>query len=295
MHATPALAHAADWSPGDPWWTAWNLDPLLLAMLFTAGGLYALGARQMWRRAGPGRGVSRRQWVAFWLGIMSLGLALVSPVDTLSAHLSSAHMVQHKILMMVAAPLLVIGAPAAAWLWSLPPRWRPTLGGALHGVEAWPARQYLLWQPLVLWLLFALTLWIWHLPSLYEAALRNRWIHDLQHLMFLLAACLFWRVLLDPLSRLRLSRGLGVLYLFTTSLHAMFLGVFMTVSPSLWYRPYATTVPAWGITAMEDQQLAGIIMWMPACVIYAIAAAVVFALWLRELEPRAQRQEGGAS
>jgi len=192
--------------------------------------------------------------------------------------------VQHMALMMVAAPLLVLGAPAFVLLWALPLEWRKRLTPVIHWVERWNSPWYLLWQPLLLWSLFAVALWIWHLPPLYQAALRDRVVHDFQHLVFLGAAFLFWRVLLDPLSRLRLGRGAGVLYLFTTSLHASALGVFMALSPRVWYLDYQATAPAWQLTPLEDQQIAGLIMWMPACMVYALAAAALFALWLREGE-----------
>ena len=123
---------------------------------------------------------------------------------------------------------------------------------------------------------------MWHVPVLYEAALHSELVHDLQHLMFFVVACLFWRVLVDPLSRLRLSPGLGVVYLFATSLHATFLGVFMALAPTPWYGFYESTTAAWNLTALEDQQVAGLIMWMPMCMIYAFAAAIIMGLWLRD-------------
>lgn len=275
--ATPALAHDA----AHPSSSLWNLDPLLLATLLLTATLYTLGLRRLWRAAGRGRGISQRQAAAFAASIALLLVALVSPIDGLSDQLNWVHMVQHMTIMMLAAPLFVLGSPALAALWALPLHARRRVGGVLRGAAAHRVRRYLLWQPVALWALFAFTLWVWHLPTLYEAALRHPRLHDLQHIAFFLSSCLFWRVLLDPLSRLRLSPALGVLYLFTTSLHATFLGVFMALAPRAWYRTYESTAPAWNLSAVEDQQLAGFIMWMPACMVYAIVAAVTFGLWLR--------------
>jgi cytochrome c oxidase assembly factor CtaG len=191
-------------------------------------------------------------------------------------------MVQHMVLMNLAAPLFVLGAPLRMLVWLFSPATRRRLGRGLRRLHAhgWP--RYMLWQPLLLWVLYGAVLWIWHLPRFYEAALADPWVHDAQHLMFFIAAALFWRVLFDPIGRLRLSRGLAVLYLFTTSLHATLLGVFMAVAPRLWYETYAGRTQGWGLAPLEDQQLAGYIMWMPACMVYAAVAAIVFARWLQE-------------
>lgn len=278
----PAWAHGGEGAGPEAGWMAWNWDPLLLGCLALGSWLYGRGLLALWERGGDGRGISRARAAAYGTGLVALFVALVSPVDAISAELSSMHMVQHMVLMMVAAPLLVLGAPGFVLLWALPPQARRALIPWIRKVEAWNSPWYLLWQPLVLWTLFAVALWIWHVPPLYQAALRIRWVHDFQHLAFLGTSFLFWRVLFDPLCRLRLSRGLGVLYLFTTSLHAGALGVFLALSPRVWYVDYEATAPFWRLTALEDQQLAGYLMWMPGCVVYAAAAAVLFSAWLRE-------------
>jgi putative membrane protein len=207
----------------------------------------------------------------------------------LSAELFSVHMVQHLILLMAAPPLLILGSPLLVTLWALPENWRVNATHFFRRFDDWHIPLYMLWQPLLVWALYAFTMWIWHLPSLYEAALNNRWIHDLQHGAFLLSACLFWRVLLDPFDRRRMGRGVGILFLFTTSLHGGALGALLTLSPRPWYGAYAEHAERWNLTALEDQQLAGAIMWMPACLIYIGITAVMFALWLREYDQRRER------
>ncbi len=286
LAAAPAVrAHAGEPHGDGAWWASWNGDPLLLISLAIVGGGYGFGLARIWRRTGGGHAISRMQAGCFAAGVVALLLALVSPIDALSAELSSVHMIQHMLLMMVAAPLLVLGHPSLAFLWALPPASRQVFGHVSRRMGKWRGCWYPFWQPAMAWILFALTLWLWHLPALYQAALRNQGIHDLQHLFFFGTAALYWRVLLDPVGRIRLNRGLGVLYLFTTSLHATILGVFMALSPRIWYSDYAGRTPAWGLTPLEDQHLAGLIMWMPACTLYAMAAIGIFALWLRE-EPQ---------
>lgn len=279
--SSPALAHIRD-HPSAGSALAWNLDWLLILSLTAGTGLYLSGLCRIWRRAGSTSGVSRGQAAAFGAGMLALVAALASPIDTLSAELSWVHMVQHTTLMMIAAPLLVLGHPGLVTLWALPLPWRQTIGGWGRRFENFHPDWYWLWQPLAVWNLYAAGLWIWHIPWLYQAALESRWLHDLQHLTFLITSYLFWRVLLYPVKRLRLSRGLAVIYLFTTSLHATALGVLMALSPQVWYPAYEATTSLWNLSPLEDQQLAGLIMWMPACMVYAVAAAALFALWLEE-------------
>ncbi len=277
-------------SQAGEWWSLWNLRPEVLAALVLLLSLYMLGTQQLWRNAGRGHGISVRQTWSFAAGISALVLALVSPIDVIAEDLNSVHMIQHMLLIMVAAPLLVFGSTVTAALWALPLNMRRRFGEATLRLRRWRIQGYLLWQPLLMWALFALVLWMLHLPKLYSAALQNRMLHDLQHVAFLVAACLFWRVLLDPINRLRLNAGLAVIYLFTTTLHASALGVFMAFSPRLWYDDYAGTTVMWGVDPIFDQQLAGYIMWMPACLLYAIAAAIVFGIWLTEPQrPRTAR------
>jgi putative membrane protein len=278
----PAWGHAGEARAGEAhWWTLWSWDPLILFNLVALTVLYFLGVRKLWGQAGVGRGVSRRHLAAFLLALVSLAAALLSPIDVLATELLWVHMIQHMLLMNVAAPLLILASPLLVTMWVLPAEKRRMVGRWKQRLDRAKVPFYLLWQPVFLWLLFAAVLWIWHLPALYGAALSTEWVHDLQHLSFLVVSCLFWRVLLDPVARLRMSRGLAVLYLFTTSLHTMALGVFMALSPRLWYGAYAGTTENWGLLPLEDQQIAGFLMWMPGCMVYALIAAIVFTIWLR--------------
>lgn len=217
-------------------------------------------------------------------GLLALLLALLSPLDPLSDWLASVHMVQHMLLIVVAAPLLAIGAPVTVFVWGLPAHWRrnyvrwlrPLIGRDPPGV--WFRR------PLIAWGIFAATLWFWHLPALYEAALRDQLIHDVEHLMFFGTALLYWRVLVGPAMQ-RLGPGAAVLYIFTTSLHSAALGALMAISPWVWYPEYNSRPIVFGLTALEDQQLAGVIMWMPACLVYVLAAVMILTIRLSNKEP----------
>lgn len=279
LGAAPTLAHGdRDWL-GDHGWPRWNGEPLILLNLGAASILYIYGLFNLWGKAGIGRGLSVWQAVAFGTGMASLLVALLSRLDALSGELLSAHMIQHMVLMNVAAPLLVLGSPALIWFRALPRRWQGALVSrrGRHGYRGCSS-----WHPWLIWTLYAAALWVWHLPLLYQVALRNPLVHDLQHISLFVAACLFWGVVLDPDRRWRLSRGIGVLYLFTTSLHATLLGVFMALAPRVWYEDEVLRAAQWNLTALEDQQLAGLIMWMPGCMVYAIVAAVIFFVWLQE-------------
>lgn len=284
--APAAWAHGVRASAADArWWQLWNADVLILFNLVVLSVLYAVGLRRMRAQRAETAPVRPPQVVAFAAGIGFLVIALLSPVDVLAVELLWVHMVQHMVLMNLAAPLIVLGAPIRVMLWVLPPVDRQALGRGRRALELRGIPRYLFWQPVGLWVLYAVVLWVWHLPTLYEAALRSTMVHDVQHLMFFGVSCLFWRVLFDPIGRLRLARGPAVLYLFVTSLHATVLGVFMALAPRLWYPTYAGRTEPWGLGALEDQQLAGYIMWMPACMVYAVIAAVLFATWLQEEGP----------
>jgi putative membrane protein len=274
LASSPAWAHAPDAALHSPLWT-WNFEPWLVELLVLAAALYAVGITRLWRNAGTGRGIAGRQVFAFASGWLALVLALVSPLDTLGSRLFSAHMVQHEMLMVVAAPLLVLGRPLAAWTWALSPSLRHAAGRATH----WP---WLAWswatitQPLAAWALHALALWLWHMPQLFDAALRSEGLHIAQHASFLVTALLFWWAVLGRDARSRGS-GFAMAYLFTTMMHTSALGALLTLAPTPWYAPYIATAGALGLDPVEDQQLGGLVMWVPGAFAYVIAGLVLVA------------------
>ncbi len=278
--------HPTGMRAGDAWWTAWNFDSLVVFNLLLFATIYARGLIRLWGRNMSGGVVSRLKVLAFASGLVAIAMALLSPLDTLSNDLAWVHMLQHMTLMVVAAPLLALSSPGLVCLWALPKRWRrwrqTRLARQLNFLTS--RLRELSWQPLFIWILHAAILWGWHIPATYQLALMQQWVHDLEHVSFFVVAVLFWRVILDARQIPTLNPGLGVIYLFTTSLHAMVLGVLMALAPRVWYPIYAGRAERWGLSALEDQQLAGLIMWMPACLIYAIAAVALFARWLHRME-----------
>jgi putative membrane protein len=282
--AAPAAAHvagaAAD-TRGDVWAT-WSLEPWATAGLALSGGLYLAGLRHVWARAGRGRGVRPAQTAAFALGWATLALALLSPLDAWGARLFSAHMVQHELLMVVAAPLLVLGRPFGAWLFGLPPLWRQAIGRLTRGA-AWRRGWRGLTGPLAAWGLHAAALWLWHVPRLFDAALASPGLHVLQHLSFLLTALLFWWSVLGDEARRR--PGAALASLFTTLLHTAALGALLALAPEPWYTAYSASAPLAGWDPLSDQQLGGLIMWVPAGTGYVVASLALVARRLRPPSP----------
>ena len=265
---------------------AWSFEPLVVIGLAASLILFAVGFSRLRAEAR-----SSRMWegICFACGWFALFVALVSPMHAWGRVLFSAHMSQHEVLMLVAAPLLVLGRPLVVFLWAFPVNWSRRIGNV--GKVRWLNRAWrLLTIPLVAWLLHAVALWIWHIPVLFEAVLRNEWVHTLQHLSFLLSALLFWWALIHG-PQGALGYGAAVLYLFTTSIHSGALGALITIAGSVWYPSYIGLTSSWGLTPLEDQQLGGLIMWIPAGVVYIIAGLALFAGWLREADVRAARRE----
>lgn len=270
--ALPAasLAHA----PQEQAAAAWNLEPWLLFLLGTSAAGYAIGVRRLWRSAGRGRGVSQLQAASFALGWLALAGALLTPLDPLGNRLFSAHMVQHELLMVVAAPLLVLGRPLAAWTWALPPPHRHAAGSVFQQ-RAWAGPWAALTDPLGAFALHAIALWAWHIPAAFDAALRNEGLHIAQHFSFLVTGLFFWWSVLGHDPRGRYGPGHSTAYLFATMMHTSALGALLSLAPTPWYAPYVAEAAALGIDPVQDQQLGGAIMWVPAALAYVVAALAV--------------------
>jgi cytochrome c oxidase assembly factor CtaG len=296
--ALPAAAYAHEGHPPTPdhLWSAWTLEPAVVFGLAFAAWAYQRGLARLSRRPGSPP-YSRRARLAFYGGLAAVFVALVSPVDSLGLALFSGHMAQHTLLMLVAAPLLALGQPAAPMLLGLPD---PLLRGLgrLWARAAWlrPA-SHVAAGPAAAWALHAIALWAWHAPPLYEAALRSELVHALEHLSFFGTAVLFWWAALGPAAGRGspghgLGHGLAILYLFTMAVVSGTLGALITFSPRPWYAAHLDTTAAWGLTPLADQQLAGAIMWVPAGVVYVAAALALFGGWLAAVERRARESEG---
>jgi putative membrane protein len=259
---------------------------MLAISLAVFASVFAIGTARVWRSAGVGRGILPKEVLAFFCGWLALAGALLSPLDEWSETLFVAHMAQHELLMVVAAPLIALSSPLVALLWACPAPARRRLIDVVRRpavVTGWAV----LTAPPTVWILHAVALWIWHLPSLYDAALEHEEVHAIQHLCFFMTAALFWWSLVRGRYG-RVGYGAAVLYLFATSLHSGVLGALIAFSPDVWYPLYASNSGAWGLTPLEDQQLAGLLMWVPAGLVFTIGGLAFFAAWLRESGRRAR-------
>ena len=277
---------------------AWTYDPWLLAPLYLVGICFYVGTLRLWRAAGFGRGIGTGQAAAFWCGWVILALVVTSPLHWLGEHLFAAHMTEHELLMVVAAPLLAFGRVSGAIPWSFPRKLRPWLGRAVGSMPvAGPWR--MLRKPLTATALQGAALWLWHAPVLYQLALTNEAMHRLQHLSFFLAALLFWWVLLHGRGGVHGERtrgGIAVGCLFITVLHSGLLGALLTLSSHVWYPQQAGFAADFGLTPIEDQQLAGLVMWIPMGGLYTCAALVFAYRWMFDRShSRALRQSDMAS
>ena len=253
-------------------WMQWNWQPFTTAALAAVGVAYARGAR----RCEP----ARVRAASFWSGWALLVFALLSPLHALSEQYFSAHMTQHTILMALAAPLIVLGRPGTTMLWAFSPERRRSLA---HNAAIVQLRNFADVSPFGAFALHAVAIWLWHLPVLYDAAVRSDIVHVVQHASFFGTAVLFWSSLLSPSAR-AVRLGKGVVYVFATAAHTSILGAFLALSPVLWYAVYNVTHAQ--LSPLEDQQLAGFIMWIPAGVFYVIAALGMLSAWLQRAERR---------
>jgi cytochrome c oxidase assembly factor CtaG len=264
----------------------WSTDPALIVPLAALVGLYAVGLNRLWGRAGAGRGIRPGSVALFVAGWLVLVVALASPLHAASRSVFTAHMIEHSLVMMVGAPLLVVGRPLPVLIWALPKGWRSALGlfGRSRGVASlWAAATSPFWATA----LHGLAIWVWHVPSFFEGALTREWAHWLQHLSFLGTAILFWWAVLACLDRQRAGSALAAL--FITALHTSLLGALLVFAGHPLYPVQLVDSARWGLDAMEDQQVAGLVMWVPGGLVYAVAALLVLAACIQAAARRQER------
>jgi putative membrane protein len=268
----------------------WNaLTAVVLVILAIA---YAIGLRRLWNTNAGTQTVRKWQAASFAIGLASAATALLSKLDAWSDILFSAHMTQHEILMLVAAPLLALGQPLVASLRALPAGWARSLAGAFNR-PGWLRVWRIVVHPFTAWLIHFVVLWVWHIPSLFQATLGNEFVHAAQHLSFLLSALLFWWAVMQGRDA-AVNYGLAVVFMLTTAIHSGLLGALITFARTVWYPVYNGRTDPWGLTALQDQQIGGLIMWVPACTVYVAAGLALFAAWLRESERRVVKREAMA-
>jgi len=257
---------------------AWDLRPEVLLTLLLAGSLFVLGWWRLRQVPGP-RFAEGWRLVAYLSGLGLLGLALLSPIDTLASYLLSMHMVQHLLLVMLVPVFLLIANPLPFTLWGMPATLRHQLGDLLRR-GAWLRRALTaLTSPGVVWIALVVVLVGWHDPRAYDAALRSDFVHNLEHLSFFAVAMLFWWHVTGAGPRLHASTstGMQIALLLITVPVTMGIGIVIALSTRPIYLNYLTVPRVLGLSVMEDQRLAGAIMWIPGSMMLILAALVLIA------------------
>jgi putative membrane protein len=272
--AVPAAAHE-----GSPHVPGWTLDPLVTVPLLLSAGIYLAGFARLQARSGRGRALLRRQALFYGAGWLTMAGAVVSPLHEAGETSFTMHMIEHEIIMLIATLLLVAGRPGPAMLWGLPTALRQWTASA----SRWSLWRRLS-EPVTATAVQALAIWIWHVPFLFDLAVRHDGWHIAQHLSFIVSALFFWWAMMHGR-----GKALVALCLFITSMVGGALGALMALSASPWYEAYAQLgLTPLGLTPAEDQQLAGLLMWVPGGLFHLVAALWFLARWLSTREaPRA--------
>ena len=268
----------------------WDWRPEIILVLVGLGITYGLGWWRL-RRQGHLRLANGWRLAAYLGGLAVLGLALLSPIDTLQPLLFTAHMVQHVLLMMVAPPLLLLAQPFPLVLWGLPASLRHTVGRLLARKALLRRGLHRATTPWAAWMLYVATLWLWHTPAAYDAALRIDLLHDLEHLSFFITALLFWWHVTDAAPHIHKSRGYGwrIGYVLTALAQNELLAVGIALADRPLYSHYTTVPRLGGLSVLEDQMLGGVIMWIPGGMMYAVTAIILLARLLDQEEREVSR------
>jgi len=263
------------------WLTEWELAPSLFIGAALVIGLYCYALGPYHRRNYPDVPIKTGQTIAFFCGVPIMLLALISPLDALGDdYLFSAHMLQHLCLTTFGPPLLFVGTPE--WMFER----------LLENKLIYRMAKVLVWAPLA-FVLYNADFLLWHIPPLYNATLENETIHIFEHMTFIAFGILSWWPILSRSSKLpRLSMGGQVLYIFLMGMPAVLLGAGLTFMPPL-YHPYTQDPIVWGISHIVDQQLGGLIMWIPVNLFYIAIVSGLFIRWMQQQEAKqiaAERQ-----
>ena len=259
--------------------TGWTLDASVTAPLAITVFLYAAGFTRRWRRSRIGRSRMPREAALFTAGWLVLATALVSPLHEAGERSFAAHMIEHELIMLIAALLLATSSAGPTLLWGLPSSARQGFSRFVHLSavgRSWAA----LSSPWIATALQAVALWLWHAPALFDMALAREGWHVAQHLSFLLTALLFWWAIARADADGRV--GVATFCLLITACVGAALGALMALSSSPWYAVYAGMgMTPYGLTPEQDQQMAGLIMWIPGGVVHMGAAFVILYRWLQ--------------
>jgi putative membrane protein len=257
--------------------SAWELRPEVLAVLIPLGVVYMLGWHNLRQQSSSRKLATWPRLAAYWGGLFIIAVSLLSPIDRLGGQLFFMHMIQHKLAVMFAAPLLWLANPFPVMLWALPWTVRQQVGGLFTRNSLVRRALTTFTQPGVTWLVFVAIYVGWHDSKAYNAALSYDWVHDIQHISFLLAALLYWYPVIGAAPRLarRLPSWGKIIYLVGTVPPNMLLGVSIAFASDVIYTYYNSVPRIWGFTVMQDQQISGAIMWIPGSMMFLMAALFI--------------------
>ena len=266
----------------------WHWRPDVLLVIISFGTIYTRG--WLWLRRRSAHTVQTWQLAFYLLGLAAICLALISPIDALASTLLHMHMVQHLLLLMIAPLLLLLANPLAAFLWGIPVNIRRIVGHFFIRRSLFRSALWALTLMPVSWGLYVVDLWAWHHPVLYQTALRNEWVHDLQHLLFFFTAILFWWPIANPAPRLHglISFGFRIVYLVAATLQNTLLGMAISLPERILYPFYASIPRLRDLSPINDQALGGGIMWVSGHM-YLIPILILVARMLKDEEETLRR------
>jgi putative membrane protein len=270
---------------------SWRWRSDVIAVLVTLASAYVIGWRRL--RARDARGAPAWRLGLYLGGLAALGLALLSPIDVLGSLLFPFHMVQHELLTMIAPPLLLLGNPFPAVVWSLPGPLR-LRAARLFMPRARSRKIFRIITAMpVTWPLYVVTLWMWHWPPAYSASLRFEVVHDAQHLSFFATALLFWWPVINPAPALHGHRhhALRVVYVVPAAFQSQALGLAFLFFPRVLYPHYEAVPRLWGYTVVQDQNIAGLIMMEVEGLTYLMAVLLLVARMLSHEERMTRLRE----
>ena len=279
--ALPALGHTNLEIVPDKWsFEPAVIWPILMLVSAYISGIFHLRQQMILQRV-----LSSSHVISFVFGILFLVVALMSPLDLIAVSLFSAHMTQHLIIMLVAPPLLILGRIENVLLWTFPLPLRRIIGK--NWLRATGLRSIFNWlmHPVIAWLLASVTMWFWHIPGPYTWAFNNPIIHIIEHLSFFLTSIILWTLVMQPFRRNSGGHGAALILLTTFALESSLLGALLAFSQHSYYSVHAANalrhLPDFlkDITQLQDQQLAGLIMWVPSSLVQLVALGAIFHNW----------------
>lgn len=277
---------------------SWDLRPEIILVLGLAAAVYLVGWRRLRALAGARPAVADEHtkspltagWrlATYWGGLATIAVALMSPVDILSSQLFFMHMIQHLLLTMVAVPLLLIGNPFPVLVWGLPKRTRLSVSGLLNERSTFRKVLAKITSPGIVWLLYVSALIGWHDPKMYDLALRNQFVHDLEHLSFFITTMLLWWHVLGVAPRFHRTMSVGQRLIYTISVVpvSVIIGVAIAFAQTPIYTYYLDVPRLMGLSVLEDQMISGILMWIPGSEMFFWAALIVLTQIVKEDEKK---------